>query len=909
MMKRTRLSRALALVYTSGLAFASLSAAAQTTLERVSVTGSSIKRLEAETALPVTVMTRSEIQKSGAVSVEDLMHRVAAGGAMLSDSTQGAGYATSNVNMRGLGPNSTLVLLNGRRLANHPFGGIGGAAAVDLNSIPFAAIDRIEVLRDGASAVYGSDAVGGVVNFITRSDYKNGEISLRYGNTQKNIGGTEKGASFSIGFGDLETDNFNVLVTGNLQKNSRIQAKDQLYYNRGASEIKGAEPPTSGVPFPGRLMDFGINPGAFVANGTYKNPLVTACDPANTVITATGCRFIYAATLDNMPDQDKGDLFARATFNLSKEHQAYVEASYATNHSIGRVAPSPIRSDFGHLNLETGEYPSFAMPVSSKYFPADLITQLGKPMPAPGSVTEIAMRMVPMGNRINDNRNTQMRAVAGIKGLISGWDYDTAVTLAQSKGHLEYDGYFEQAKLQKAFLTGKVNPFGPQDAEGLAELNKARLVGPMRESTNTVTTWDGKASRELSQMSGGMMALAVGFDLRREAADDKPLNDDYRQGLHVGGEGSVPPTKASRTVAALYSELSLPFAKDWEANVAARYDRYSDFGSTFNPRASLRWQPMKELMLRTSAGTGFRAPSLWDANSPPAFTNTANSATDPQCPDPENEPPQCGTQYNMLLTSSKNLKAETSRQFSFGIVVEPIKALTASLDYWSISKSDQIGQIQGDTVLSNPQLYKEYGSRVHRAKNGYITYIDTPLENLGGLRTSGLDFSVRGSWNVASVGRVTVSTDGTYVLNYEDQAGKSQAYVSYAGTAGDGGRVQPVPRFQNTLAFDLQGDGWGVRLENLFVRGWYEPQGLVRAALSCGSCTDHQVKDSSRWNLSGSYSGIKGVTLRLGVRNLLDKEPPYTAVASNGSHAVGYSASFNDPRGRFFYGSIGYQFK
>ena len=155
------------------------------TLERIEITGSSIRRVDAETALPVTVITRADIEKSGAVGVEELMHRISAAGAMFSDSTQGAGYATSNVNLRGLGANSTLVLLNGRRLANHPFGSIGGAVAVDLNGIPFAAIERIEVLRDGASAIYGSDAVGGVVNFITRKDYRGASISVRYGNTQK----------------------------------------------------------------------------------------------------------------------------------------------------------------------------------------------------------------------------------------------------------------------------------------------------------------------------------------------------------------------------------------------------------------------------------------------------------------------------------------------------------------------------------------------------------------------------------------------------------------------------------------------------------------------------------------------------------------------------------------------------
>jgi len=216
--KTTRICSAIAIAYASTLAFSTPVAYAQETIQKITVTGSSIKRSESETALPVSVISRAQIEQSGATNVEDLLKRVSANSAAFSDTTQGAGYATSNANLRGLGANSTLVLLNGRRLANHPFGNIGGTAAVDLNSIPFTAIERIEVLRDGASAVYGSDAMGGVINFITRKDYKKGEVSVRFGDTQARIGGTEKGGSIAIGFGDMSNDKYNVLMTANVQK-------------------------------------------------------------------------------------------------------------------------------------------------------------------------------------------------------------------------------------------------------------------------------------------------------------------------------------------------------------------------------------------------------------------------------------------------------------------------------------------------------------------------------------------------------------------------------------------------------------------------------------------------------------------------------------------------------------------
>ena len=914
MFKRNHLSAA-ALLCLGGL----LPTLANAQTQRVEITGSSIKRTDSETALPVTVITRDQIEKSGAVSVEDVLHRVTASSAAFSDSSQGVGYATSNANLRGLGANSTLVLLNGRRLSNHPFGNVGGTVAVDLNSIPFAALDRIEVLRDGASAVYGTDAVGGVINFITRRDYTGGELSLRYGDTEAQIGGRETGASLAVGFGD---DRFNLLLTAHVAKSTRIRAVDQGLYLRGVQEVPGSDPPTSGRAFPGRLVDYGLSPGAYISDGSFKDAKFSPCDPVNTIVQKAAdpspngkdikrCRFIYPATLDNLPDSEKGDLFGRLSYNLSAEHQLYAEASYARNHSIGRIAPVPIDSSAGHVNAVTGEYPHFAFPVSSAYFPTALLTSLGFAAPfdtiagMPG-MTEVALRALPVGNRINDNTNDQVRLVGGMRGVLAGWDYDTGLTYSRAGGSLQYRGYVNEPRFLAALATGKINPFGPNDAAGSALLNTTLMEGAMRQSTSTTTSIDGKASRDLMPMGGGQMALAVGFDARREEANDRPVNDEYRQGLHIGGEGTVPQTKAARTVLAVFTELNLPIAKGLEASLAARYDHYSDFGSSVNPRATLRWQPAKAVLVRAAAGTGFRAPSLWDVNSPPAFTNTANSLVDPDCPAGFAGDPRCETQFNVRNSSTPGLKPEKSRQVSAGIVLEPMKDLSASLDYWEISKSNQIDSIGGDAMLTDAALYARYKSRIRRTADGFISYIETPVDNLGGLRTAGIDLNVKAAWTLAGLGRLGLELDGTYITRWTRQNGKDGPYVSYLGTAGDGATVQPVPRWQHTLVFDWTSGAWGARLENQFVKGWTEPAALVDANI--GVATDYHVKNSDRWNLSGAYTGVKNLTLRLGVKNLFDSAPPFTASSSYGSHAAGYAASFTDPRGRNYYAAASYKF-
>ena len=917
MFHRTKICAAALACLGSGLAMQAANAQEQQQLQRVEITGSSIKRVDAETALPVTIITRQQIEASGATTTEDLLRRVSANSAMTSDSTQGVGYATANANLRGLGANSTLILLNGRRLANHPFGNIGGSVAVDLNSIPFIAIERIEVLRDGASAVYGTDAVGGVINFITRRDYQNGEVSVRYGDTQAKIGGSEKGGSLAVGFGNLDKDRFNVLLTANTVKSSRVRAIDQGLYNRNVQEIPNSDPPSSSAPFPGYIQT-SLGP---IAPGAYPEANLgsayTECGNATSFVTVgamlpggktqRGCRFIYAATLDNLPDADKMDVFGRVTFALTSEDRLFVEGSYARNHTIGRVAPTPIKYGFGPYHADINDFFHVLMPVTSKYYPRAFMASLGIPEPANG-LAEIGLRAVPAGNRVSDNTNEQLRFVAGATGVMFGWDYDGALNVAKASGLLNYSGYIHEDRFLTALLTGNLNPFGPGDAASDALWKAAGMDGDMRKSTSTVTAFDFKVSKELMPMAGGNMGLAMGTDLRREEADDKTLNADYAAGKHIGGEGTVPNTSASRTITAFFAELNMPFAKGWEATLAARSDNYSDFGSTFNPKASIRFQPSKSLLFRAAAGTGFRAPTLWDVNSPPSFSNTADTVQDPACPNPAEVQGRCNSQVVTRSTAASSLKPEKSQQFSAGMVFEPTKSMTLSLDYWNIEKKDQIGVIAAESLLNTPALATRFASRIKRGPDGYIQYVETPVDNLGDLKTSGIDIDVRGRVDLGGHGRLNLGIAGSYVYSYEAQKYAGGASTEFVGTGGDGS-VPPIPKWQHSATAEWVYGNAGVTLEHVFTSGWMESVASVCNNVG-GDCVEgYQVKNSSRFNMSAMYKGIKDVTMRFGIRNLLDTEPPYTASASFGSHAAGYAASFTDPRGRYFYGSLSYQFK
>ncbi len=918
--RNANLSRAVAAALGSAMAMSfTVPAAAQQTPqrgERIEVTGSNIKRIEGETALPVTVITREDIDRSGAVGTEDLLRRITASTAMMSDTNQGVGYAVSNANLRGLGASSTLILLNGRRLANHAFGSIGGfggtPTAVDLNSIPFSAIERVEVLRDGASAVYGTDAVGGVINFITRSDYRGAEINVMYGRPEDDIGGRETGVTMAYGVGDLAKQGWNLLMTGRLQHNQRVKAIDQGLYARAAAD-PNATFPTSFRAFPGRIMDFGFSPGAYAGTLTTQSS-IAPCDPAVTTRQVSGttpsgdqrvrCRGIYAAYVDNLPDSRKADIFGRFALNLNADNQLFAEASFARNHNIGRVAPVPIDQTATHIRPD-GTQPNILLPLTSRYAPLALLTRLGYDVNnviTPGFL-EIAYRSADVGSRTNDNTNDQSRLSVGMKGLMAGWDYDGAFTYARADDHLKYYNYVHEQRFIDALRTGNLNPFGPNDAAGLQLLNSTRMEGSMRKSNSETTQVDGKMSRDLMRLAGGPMAIAVGADLRREAIDDKPTNADYSAGLHVGGEGTVPHTQASRNVYAVFAEVNLPIVRNVELSGAVRYDNYSDVGSKVSPRVSGRWTVVPQVVLRASAAKGFRAPSLWDLHSPPAFGNTANAVVDPGCPAAllADEDARCvDTQLNVRNTSSPNIKPETSTQYSAGFVLEPVRAVTISVDYWKIEKKDQIGTVLADAILANRNdltLYNRYISRFVRTPIGTTLYVDQPLENLGGLKTAGWDIDARYRFD-PGFARVTLQLAGTYWSEWKFQLGSGFPFTNYLGNSFFGGNA--YPRWTHVLSADFERGPWLATVENTYTRGWTEAY--------AGGGT-HEISEIARWNLALKWSGIKNLAIKLGVRNVEDKLPPYTDVSSNGSHSAGYPNAQASPLGRFWYTQVSYSFK
>jgi iron complex outermembrane receptor protein len=872
-------------------------------LERVEITGSSIKRIDAETSLPVQVIKREDIEKSGVTTAAELLKTISANTAPLSD---GASITDGNsgqrgfngANLRGIGVSSTLVLLNGRRLAN--FASPGDSAGVDLNNIPAGAIQRVEVLKDGASAIYGTDAIGGVVNFITRKDYQGADLGASIAGTQDG-GAGKKTFSLSAGFGDLTKDRFNVFGVVDLQQLDALRstqrdfiAERPLATTLPALMSSRTNPANIRLSSGQRntLRNAGVQAGGVLITNRTINLAAPGCNPPATVYapdgpgTANGCSFDYMQDTEIYPESRKLGVLGRATFQLADDHQLYAElvASQAKTRYV--LSPNPIAiTGFG---------------AASRYYPQVLADN------AIGNV-EVRLRMSEAGNRSNEVTSDGTRLVFGATGSFAGWDYDAAVSRAENKAVDRYvNGYVLFDRFVDAVRTGVVNPFGPSDAAGQALIDSIKINDAARSSKGVTTAIDGKISRTLFKLDGGDAAIALGGEFRRENQSFTPSALLLSNNIAGDRDGSglatdLAATDNSRKVGSLYGEFVAPFTKELEGQFAARFDKYSVVGSTFNPKAALRWQPSKQMLVRGSVGTGFRAPSLDDLNRPVIYGTTSSLLTDPQCVADGNLIDDCTDQWNVERRSNPNLKPEKSRQFSLGAVFEPSRDWSVSVDYWNIQVKNVISTLGEQIIVGSPDKYN--GTYIERDEDGFISNIVLKKENQGKLKTAGIDLGVDWRGIDTAMGRISASASGTLVLQYDRQFGPQEPFRSNLGVFLND---QVIQRWRHRLSFGWDGGPYSLTLANQFSSG-YTDQNTTYDPVADTLLPARKVKAYSLWDLTGSWSVNKATKVRAGILNLLNTAPPFSNQAYY--FLAGYDPTYTDPRGRTFYASVSYQFK
>ncbi|MBI3368712.1 MAG: TonB-dependent receptor [Burkholderiales bacterium] len=950
MFKTTRVSQGLMLAFGGSLALASLPALAQDSNQRVEITGSSIKRIDSEAALPVTVITRKDIESTGATSAAELLEKITA--------NNGQGYAQSlalgdsarpgfaGASLRGLGSNTTLILLNGRRLAVYAFDG----GAVDLNGIALGAIERVEVLRDGASAVYGTDAIAGVINFITRKDFRGGEVavSTRQPNASSGgSGGNVYNASATAGFGDLGKDRFNVFGNLTYDKYEPLKASARSYSSTSflPNAPGGAFNRTSGNTIPASILVPGV--------GTV-NPGVPNClAPFSFQTSATSaCRFDYAATIDIVPPQEKTAGLLRGTFALSPNAELFAEYNATRTKSQFAVSPTPA-SGATTFNGDPVLYPA-----GGKYYPKAINPATGKLengllwydsagkltrfVPLSGDLS-IFWRTLEAGPRTNQAVADQSRVLLGAQGSFGSWDYNTAVLKSESKATESYiNGWLSETRLLNATcatspcgplsatytphaIDPAINPFGLNDAAGLAALQKAKLLQDTRISKSTRESWDGRLSGDLLQLPAGPLSAALGAEFRREKYDDNPL-PVLSSGDVIGGGGDQQPVNGSRTVKAVFGEFSIPVFKGFEALAQFRYDKYSDFGNTTNPKVGFRWQALPTLVARASYGTGFRAPTLPDLLAPVTQTNTGGSYNDPYyearvgncfdsagAPSANFNPSFCQAQLTVKQGGNPNLGPEKSKQWNIGLVFQPVKDWSATVDFWKIKLRDEIAipdadQRLGDFIsqfLTNPGAAYDASTAkltaagkaalnggatgagiVRNASTGNLAYVSIQFDNIAKIDTSGVDVSLRGVLARTEYGQFNLGLETAYLMS------RKQDNVE---TVGQYLQFGPVVRMKNNVMFDWNLGNWSSNLSYHW-QSSYADVGNVR-----------RVGSYETFDLSVVYTGIKNLSLRAGVQNLLDRDPPYSRQGDY--FQVGFDPTYVDPRGRTFVLGARYTFK
>ena len=916
MFQRTKICSGLLLAFGSSLLTIAPGAFAQdTTVQRVEITGSSIKRIDAETSEPVTVIKADDLKKQGVTTVEQIMQSVSAM-QVQQTSAQSVGAGTggaSFADIRGLGANKTLVLLNGRRIANNAF----NSSAPDLNTIPFAAIERVEVLRDGASALYGTDAIAGVINFITRKDYRGGTITVGL-DAPQHPGGSAHSANVGLGVGDYDKDGFNFFGFADFNKQAAVTSNQRPYYqNQYLSH--GTYAP-SGTTFPATYLGKDAS-GNEVDATPFGGP---ACLNSANLFHKSGdqanrCREITSNFIQFVPATQKISGMFNAAFKVNESNRFNFEAFLAQSNVNAQTAPVP----YGALYLSP----------TSPYFPGNGITpaavgglsanQQGSAGAPYDSDLFIKMRTVMLGNREDDNSATQGRFSASMDGNLADWDYNVAVTLnTNSVKDTLVQGYSDINVLATKItdpaspivggyeLSNLINPFGAQSAAGTALLNKAAAAGKgvLQYGTGTVKSVDGHASRELGDWlhAGRPAALALGFEARNEKFTQQ-ANAPVAQAV-IASTGLDPATfnSGKRDVYAGFFELNVPIIKSLDVTVAARYDKYSDFGNTTNPKFSFRFEPSKAFLLRGSYTTGFRAPSLYELNAAQTYGNSTGGQNDPgnttivggKCVPNAGHPQACDNQFEELAGGNTALKPEKSKNATLGIVLEPFTDFTAEFDLYRITFTNQIGVLSDTDLFSGayPQ-YFHYNANHDLSTDGSqcpgvnCGYVSAQNQNLGGVKTDGMDIALGYRANAGRFGKLNFGLQSTWVHSFKYQNVPGGVYIQNVGIYSG---ANPVFRWQHngtaSWSLDPFSIGWAVHYKSGYVD------------LNPGP----KVSSYTTMDLYGTYAMAKGVSLTLGVRNLTDSKAPFTNQTA--LFQTGYDPRYADPVGRTFYGRATYSF-
>ena len=951
------------------------------------VTGSRIRQNPNNSALPLQIITNEEVQRNGISSPEQLLMHLTTNGtgpdnlASNADVVSGAQRGTnglSSANLRGQGSAATLVLLNGRRIAAH---GLSGSA-VDVNQIPFSVIDRIEVLKDGASAIYGTDAVGGVINFITRKDYQG--VGLQgFTDTTEAGGGEIYRVSATAGYGDLRTQGFNLMGAVSYSWNKILRGSQRRFVN-GNQPNRGLSIDTRGTPI-ATAFNIGANVNQTPAGTLLTGLTLTLPNGSNGAAGGinildlpggAGCSSVegglpYDEVLWNLPTAqyacswDTGraaviqqpiqtlTYYARGVVRFAGDHEASLEVtgsdadsskSFSANQYSASATTLPWAYPRNALTAATYDQvfnairSAFDVPTNPNRAAqvAALNARFGLPIAG-------RWRCIACGPREYRTNTKTFRAALGLEGpLWGGWDYRAGASYARSESSsvLGTGYHYRGVQLTNNPATaindigaydpraptapgaagpgiiglinsGILNPFsiGQSDA-ALAGLEAVSAEGTkLYGGRYEVRQFDASVSGPLFPIWGRDVQLAAGVDYRRESysfngSDAAAANMPDIFNVAFDNINALTPKK--RDVKAAYAELLVPILPELDITLAGRIDDYTGFGTTKNPKISVKYRPIEQLLFRASYNTSFRVPSFNQIFNGATISPSASGANivDPfTCPSliVSTTVPACFNITPDTITGGNPLLGpETAKQFNVGVVLQPIRRFSASVDWWSIAVDNTITELTTLQLLQNAALFPDRFGRATPA--GPITTIDRRWINAGARRTQGLEISLRGSVDGLG-GTFNAGLDGTYLLKKKEKLTQTAPFtadqVGIFTYTGDLGLKWKHNAFVNYTNAD-----YSITLTQLF-RDGYQNQALPSLSNPISATRPDYNPRVARYvlyNLSISYLGLgPAYRLTLGVKNLFDKDPPFAITyESNSGAGSSWEPRVADPRGRSF---------
>lgn len=912
-------------------------------LETITVTGSNIRRVDVETSNPVFTIDKAEIQKSGKLTVGDLLQQMPtiAGGATNPQVNNGGGTGASTISLRGLGSDRTLILINGHRTVTN-----------DVNAIPAALIERVEVLRDGASATYGSDAVAGVVNFVLRSDYQGAEVTASYGISDHDDG-ARRGFNFVLG----QTSEHGSLVVGvdynkqnnTLAKNRKFSetsyaiSTDGYVYTYGNS----SRSPTGQFSIPRSVAEgFGLNcPGTNARVNVTRNTGQAGSSPDqyHCYVTANDAYNTQVASVQLTTPSERGSIFFNGDYKISDSISMYATGYYNKTTAHQQLAPLPLifGTDSGAVLTHDSYYNPFGVDIASG-----------------------GLRMLALGPRVTRNDTDVGQVTAGFKGNLpftETWQWDAGARWGKTTANTFSGGYLSSAGLAQAvgpsFMgsDGQVHcgtPDAPIDGctpinlFGLNQLTGAELernvaalqalsITPSTHSYGTIRNAFASANGDIIDLPAGALSAAVGLEYYKEYSYFEPdaiskIGDPEVGTCLTSQDACASAAKGTQSRKEVYAELlvpivkDLPFAHSLTLTVGARYSKYDTFGSTTNSKFAIEYRPIEDLLLRGTVTEVFRAPTIGDLFS--GVTPSATPYSDPCAGNGYNNSPVCAglsgpgfipatTQIRELIGSNDKLKPEFGKSFDFGVVYDPhwLDGLSVSADLWRIYLNNTIGTLGVQTILSQCHDFGRFCDLIGpRDDSGELTQVLDVAQNIGRLDAQGVDFAAHYRLPETAFGRFNFGLEATYLRNWDQEvvAGIRETRTHNAGnfiSVNQGGNGSyPRWRAVGTVGWALAGFDAGIQARYIGASKFGDTAPTPDGSNTIPVLPGHRQGGVTYFDLRAGYN-IEPINtyVQFGIDNVGDKKPPFV-----------YQYTLNDSvddrtydlYGRYYFGSVTVKF-